>query len=391
MAELPAYLESYEAFIQTLLRHMAPILPLMRGRETRLVLFLIAYQPREALWEVTAWEAPEFDASRRGLHLDLAPDAIDEEGTFRRLDRDEVLEHPLLGEIPHIERFQSFYWMPCAYGQQVFRAFLAAHPGRRYFSYPRRHLMEMLVRLEGAYRVWRACQEENQSLKHRVFQVEHEVRRRLARDLHDGPAQTLSALAMEAAYLRRLAQEDPETVVDALQELEDKARQAVQEIRQLLYVLRPVALEQGSLAQALAQLIERVRRAFSGRVTVEGDFEVLERLPAEQAHHLFYLTAEAVNNALKHANAQNIWVRLQCDGGTCTLEVEDDGLGFDARTRQRAMQEGHYGLLNMEERAQMLGGTLQVESEPGRGTRIRVHFPLNPPPPDDHQPPTTDH
>lgn len=355
-------------FLQQVLRRLAPNLVWMRGTETRLALYLFTYNVHESNWVIFVWRAPEFTPVSFAL---LYREPLDVGDMPRILEEKEVRTHPLLSQVPLLDQYRSFYWMPLD-GE----AMLAAHPGQGYFNAARRMAMDLVADVYRLHQAWVKEHHENAWLHRRLYDLEQEVRRRLARDLHDGPAQTLSSLVMELAYLRYAAQEQPEMVAERLEELEQQARRAVEEIRHLLYVLRPLALEQGTLADALRQLVERARRTFSGELIVEGDIDVLAHLAQERSRHLFYLVAEALTNAIKHANAQRITLRIRREDGNLTVEVQDDGLGFDPNIAAQTLRDGHYGLLNMEERAGLLGGELAIDTAPGRGTTVRIRFPI---------------
>ena len=371
--------EEHLAF-QQVLRRLAQVLARFRGVETRLACYLFEpVDPERKKWEISWWQAPDFHPRYFVLHMDAGEAAFLE----RLMEAEEVswvhvARLPFLQNLVHLERYRSFYWVPVRIADRLLAVLLFVHPGRRYFDAGRRALVETVGDVYALLHQNRMCREALLKTRKRIYQLEDEVRRRLARDLHDGPAQTLSALVMEAQYLHRVVEEqDPQVLREALKELENRAYKAMNEIRQVLYILRPLALEQGSLEEALEQLVTRMRQIFPGELEVDVAPDVLQRLNLEQKRHLFYLVAEALNNAIKHANAQTIRVRLHSEGDMAVLEVEDDGLGFDPNTLKELRLTGHYGILNMSERAELLGGHLDLESQPGQGTRIRVRFPLH--------------
>jgi signal transduction histidine kinase len=197
-----------------------------------------------------------------------------------------------------------------------------------------------------------------------------EERQRLARDLHDSVTQALygmtlySEAAAEELSLGRL-----ELVTEYLRELQDTSKEAMTEMRLLIHELRPPVLAEEGLVGALqARLL-----AVEGRAGLETEFkaELEERLPIEVEEGLYRIAREALNNALKHAQASTITVRLYHTppDGKLTLEILDDGIGFDPVA---AREEGGLGLSAMEERAAELGGKLTVESRPQGGTRVQV-------------------
>ena len=198
-----------------------------------------------------------------------------------------------------------------------------------------------------------------------------EERNRLARDLHDSVTQALYGLTLSAeAAARQLAAGEIDAAAAQLREVQETAQQALQEMRLLIYELRPPVLEEEGLAAALQERLQAVegRVGVATSLAVEGD----GRLPPTVEAELDRITQEALNNALKHAQAHRIAVQLRQDERTVALEIVDDGVGFDLGT---TWSRGGFGLRGMAERAARLGGQLAVESRPGKGTRVRVEVP----------------
>lgn len=214
--------------------------------------------------------------------------------------------------------------------------------------------------------------------KERIVEVEEDARKKLARDLHDGPTQTVAAIAMRINYIRRLVERQPQQALEELWKIEDLARRTTREIRHMLFTLRPLALESRGLLAALEQLAEKMRDTYDTTVIVEGSPEVERLLDSNAQGVLFYIAEEAVNNARKHAQSSHIWVRLFVQNGEVAVEIEDDGVGFDVQTVVGAGydQRGSLGMVNMRERADLIQATLHLDSAPGKGTRIRVLVPL---------------
>ena len=192
-----------------------------------------------------------------------------------------------------------------------------------------------------------------------------EERNRLARDLHDSVTQALYSVTLYAeAATRRLAGGETSVAADHLRELRSMAHEALQEMRLLIFELRPPLLEQEGLVAALQSRLEAVE----GRAGLETVFsaEVDERLPPAVEEGLYGIAREALNNVLKHAQARRVSVALRRAPGMIVLEVADDGAGFDGAGR------GGLGLAGMAERAERLGGRLTVSSAPGAGTTVRA-------------------
>jgi signal transduction histidine kinase len=193
-------------------------------------------------------------------------------------------------------------------------------------------------------------------------------RNRLARDMHDSVTQSLYSLTLLAeAGQRMIKARDLGQVEGNQARLSEIAQQALQEMRLMVYELRPSALESEGLVGALEHRLEAVERraGVDARLVVEGACD----LPPRVEEELYHITQEALNNALKHAQASAVKVTLRAEDGYVLLEVTDNGSGFDPAT-VRGM--GGLGLVTMQERAEKISGTLTVDSSPNEGTKVRV-------------------
>lgn len=193
-------------------------------------------------------------------------------------------------------------------------------------------------------------------------------RERLASELHDAVTQSIYSLSLFAEAGRRLASIGKmERVQEYLQLLGETAQQAMKQLRLLLYELRPGVLEQIGLLRALQQRLDVVER----RAGIDAYLEFASpfRLPPPVEDGLYRIAQEALNNALKHASAQAVTVRVRVDGDVVTLEVIDDGMGFDVAAEA---DENSIGIQHMHERAAALNADLVIESEAGKGTRVAV-------------------
>jgi signal transduction histidine kinase len=213
--------------------------------------------------------------------------------------------------------------------------------------------------------------------KDQLNELQEEARKRLARNLHDGPTQTIASIAMRANFARRQITRDPDAAVQEVAKVEEMARQTTREIRHMLFTLRPLILESQGLGPALYQLALKARDSHDEDIQLEIDPDSTSGMDPGVQGALFYIVEEAVTNAQKHAAAEHIWIRLKREAERMRLEVEDDGVGFnvgavDAHYEQR----GSLGMVNMRERAELAGGVLGVKSAEGEGTRIWVSLPL---------------
>ncbi|RME06068.1 MAG: histidine kinase, partial [Anaerolineae bacterium] len=192
------------------------------------------------------------------------------------------------------------------------------------------------------------------------------------------PTQTIAAIAMRANMAQKMLAQKPQAALKELQTMEEMARRTTQEIRHMLFTLRPLVLETQGLVAALEAMAEKMRDTYGQNVLVEIDPQVVEKLEMEQQSVIFAIAEEAVNNARKHAEAEHIWVRLRpLRGDIALLEIRDDGVGFDAKAVLASYeQRGSLGLLNLRERSELINGIFHLDSEPGKGTRVQVAIPL---------------
>jgi PAS domain S-box-containing protein len=200
-------------------------------------------------------------------------------------------------------------------------------------------------------------------------------RRRLGRDLHDSVTQALYSVMMLTGTARNLAEAGNFTkVASILGKIEANNQQALREMRLLIYELRPQVLEEEGLVGALQSRLETVekRAGIAAELHVTGNISLPPAVEAE----LYRLAQEALNNALKHAAAKQISVRLSQEAAQFALEVCDDGGGFDPQ----AANGGGQGLTNLRERAALLGADLDIQSSLGAGTCVRVRWQAPVPP-----------
>lgn len=198
----------------------------------------------------------------------------------------------------------------------------------------------------------------------------NEERANLARELHDSVTQALFSMGLTARALELLLDRDPEAARGKLAELRDLQKDALAEMRTLIFELRPQGLETDGLAQALRTHAAAVQGRTGLAVAVE--IEVEERQPLHVEEALYRIAQEALHNVVKHANAENARISLRRRARELRLAVEDDGIGFDPTQVPR----GHLGLVGMGQRAERIGAELEIGSRPGGGTRVRVTLPL---------------
>lgn len=220
--------------------------------------------------------------------------------------------------------------------------------------------------------------------KDRVIQAQEEVSRKLQRDLHDGPTQLVAAIQMSIDFCKQALHRDPKLVEPELDTMYELAQRATHQMRTLLFELRPLVLETQGLIAALQTLLERRQKDEKTRLHLQVESDrpnnEIARLEPKAEMALFAIVQEAVNNALKHARADNIFVTLHQQGNLLTVTILDDGLGFDTRLLEDNYEErGSYGMVNIHERAALAGGKLTIKSAPGGGTEIRIEIETAPP------------
>ncbi len=209
-----------------------------------------------------------------------------------------------------------------------------------------------------------------------VFQIIEEERMRIARDMHDGPAQSMSNLVLQAEILERLVHK-PEAILTELQDFKSSVRNALDETRQLIFDLRPMTLDDLGLVPTLRRYTREYteQQGILVRLNVVGEER---RLPGNIEGTLFRIIQEALTNAHKHSQAKMVEVGLDLTGERIHANVRDDGIGFDVRKVEAGLAENrNLGLVSMRERCELEHGTLEIRSQPGKGTEIRMAFRLD--------------
>ncbi|MFQ5922762.1 MAG: GAF domain-containing sensor histidine kinase [Anaerolineales bacterium] len=299
----------------------------------------------------------------------LIGEAVDT-GQIRHSDA--ASQDPALEQLGLAQGSREAVCVPLIMNEQVEGALVLAHSTRGFFSRGRLMRLDAIatqasIALHNA-RIVRALEVE----RDRITETEEEARRKLARNLHDGPTQTIAAIAMRLNFAGRLVERDREAAQEEIKTLEEIARQTTKEIRHMLFALRPLVLESKGLISALYQLASKMHETHGQAVYVEAESNVSDGLDMSKQAVVFFIAEEAINNAHKHAEAANIWVELQrTEADSILLEVRDDGVGFnvgavDANYEQR----GSLGMVNMRERSELVNGVLRIESAEGEGTRI---------------------
>jgi signal transduction histidine kinase len=210
----------------------------------------------------------------------------------------------------------------------------------------------------------------------RVVKVAEEERHRLARDLHDGVAQTLANAALGIELAQRRGRQDLRAALADLDLLRERLLESQRGLRDILF-LRPLALEDGGLGPAVRALVERIDGTNGCKVTARR-VDAARRLAPEIEAGAFQVVREAANNAVKTGRAPQVAIDVYEESGRIVVMVEDNGKGFDvATTLAGYASRGSLGLLQMREPARLIGAQLSLDSSPGQGTRVRLAIPTS--------------
>ena len=284
-------------------------------------------------------------------------------------------------ELTHFIAFQrctEIYCFPLRSGFSAYGVLLFGHPLPGFFTRDRCEILDILgsqavIAIQNA-RLYQDVVDERE----RMVEAQEEARKKLARDLHDGPTQSVSAIAMRVNMAQRILTKDPKAAMEELGRIEELARRTTKEIRHMLFTLRPLVLESQGLVAALQSMADKMKETYSQNVIIAVDENILQELEVGKQGVAFFIVEEAINNARKHAMADHIWVNMRpFEKEMVLLEIRDDGVGFDVASVNRTYdQRGSLGMVNLRERTELVNGVLNIQSAPGRGTRVQVFIPL---------------
>ncbi|HHW57725.1 MAG TPA: sensor histidine kinase [Clostridia bacterium] len=228
-------------------------------------------------------------------------------------------------------------------------------------SYLNSDLKEMNMRLEQL--------KDKQALSVKIIEAQEEERKRIAREIHDGPAQAMANVLLKSELCERLISKDVEQAKVELKNLKDIVQQSLKEVRKIIYDLRPSALDDLGLIPALSRYIKN----FIEETGIYVDFTVLsdyQRLTPEIEVTCFRVVQEALTNIKKHSKAQNASIKLEFGMRFVSIIIKDDGVGFDKEN----IGQG-YGLMGMRERVEILNGKFEISSFKNKGTQIYISIP----------------
>ncbi|MFD0827023.1 sensor histidine kinase [Neobacillus sp. M.A.Huq-85] len=207
----------------------------------------------------------------------------------------------------------------------------------------------------------------------KIIEAQEEERKRMSREIHDGPAQMLANVIMRSDLIERVYRESgPEDAFSEIHSFKKMVRSALYEVRRIIYDLRPMALDDLGLVPTLRKYLITIEEYHNHSKIHFVNIGLEHRLPAKYEVALFRMIQESVQNALKHANACEIKVKLEMTKTAITVLIKDNGAGFD--TSQKKPES--FGIMGMKERVDLLDGEIIIESQIGKGTAVTIHVPL---------------
>lgn len=208
----------------------------------------------------------------------------------------------------------------------------------------------------------------------KITEAQEEERRRLSREIHDGPAQLLAHVLLRSDLVEKVIKErGTEAAIAEIRDFRKMVHSALSEVRRIIYDLRPMALDDLGLVPTLKKYLQTTEEYNKGvHISFVHIGEEI-RLPSRMEAAVFRLVQESVQNALKHAEARHIDVKMEVTCHHLLVSVKDDGKGFDPSVKK----ENAFGLIGMRERVELLGGTLDIRSKIGSGTTVFIRVPLD--------------
>ena len=221
-----------------------------------------------------------------------------------------------------------------------------------------------------------SARKKNDDVVERIIKAQEEERRRVARDIHDGPAQMMANAVLQVEIVEKLLVRDPSAAASEMNDLRRIISDSLKDLRRIIFDLRPMILDDLGLAPAL----RRYTDDFTSRHSLPVEMKVLgveTRIDPIVEVALFRIVQEALHNARKHALASRVVVTLGYGPDAVGVSIEDDGKGFDPTGVSRNWgQSDKFGMSGMRERAKLFGGSLDVDTAPGEGTKITVRIPV---------------
>ncbi|MBF8416987.1 sensor histidine kinase [Heyndrickxia coagulans] len=207
----------------------------------------------------------------------------------------------------------------------------------------------------------------------RVIEAQEEERKRISREIHDGPAQMLANMLLRSDLVEKVYHENGmEEAIAEMRTLKELVRDSLKEVRRIIYDLRPMALDDLGLIPTLKKYLSTIESYKGSPVITYRHLGEERRLPTNYEIALFRLIQESVQNALKHAKATEIQVKSELRKNSFIATVKDNGVGFDIRS----IHEGAFGIVGMRERVSLLNGEISIHSKIGAGTLVIIQIPM---------------
>lgn len=216
--------------------------------------------------------------------------------------------------------------------------------------------------------------QHRQMLGLKVIQAQEEERKRVAREIHDGPAQMMAHVVFRAEIAERLLQQDVSQARRELRELKNTVRSSLTEVRKIIFDLRPMVLDDLGLLPTLRKYLDN----FQQRYNIVCDLKILgpeERLAPAMEVALFRLVQEALSNVGKHAQATEVVIRMEFHPERVTVSIQDNGIGFEYNQEEQH-DKTQFGLIGMRERVELLEGRMEIRTSRGSGTRVMFTIPM---------------
>lgn len=213
----------------------------------------------------------------------------------------------------------------------------------------------------------------------KIILAQEEERKRIARDIHDGLAQTMANVVLRAEIAERMLVKKELTIVqDELVDLKGQVRNGLEEVRKIIFNLRPMALDDLGLIPAVRKFVSD----FEDKTKIHTKFDVVgkeTRLPSGMEAAIFRLVQESCSNVQKHARASFLSVGMTFEPELVKIVIRDNGIGFNVHVLEHKVSQGtHFGIIGMRERVELLEGQFEITSELGTGTKISMVIPINP-------------
>lgn len=206
----------------------------------------------------------------------------------------------------------------------------------------------------------------------KIIEAQENEKKRISRDIHDGPAQSLANIIFKAEYLSKIIDVAPHKAKKEISELQEDIRDTLKDIRKIIYDLMPMSLDDLGLIPTLNKLISNLME--SHVLQIEMKLKNLEPINDPLINlTVFRVVQESFNNIVKHSKCKNALLLIDCTERQIEVEIIDDGIGFDAKGM--LLKPSGYGLYNMRERIEMLNGTFSLKSQSGKGTKVKIVIP----------------